>query len=132
MFFDDFNYVENLDLFTGKIINYNEDGYIYGNMFKDEYIPYKDYKIYKLIPRNDMESLKLKIMEETFTINDLNLYLDIHPDDLDIYNKFKEHIKLLNKYKDEYQNLYGSICLNDESNKYNWINSPWPWEDKNV
>ena len=34
MFFDDLSFDQNLDLFMGKSITLNEDGYIYGNMFK--------------------------------------------------------------------------------------------------
>ena len=128
MYFDDFSFIENQEKFLGKIVNINEDGYIYGNMFKDEYVPYKNNNVYRLNPKSEEESLKLKIMEESFIVNDLNLYLDIHKNDNDIYELFKKHEKLLTSYINEYQNRYGSICLNGESDNYNWINSPWPWE----
>ena len=129
MYFDDFSFNDNLNLIAGKSINLNEDGYIYGNMFKDEYTPYKNYSVYKLNTSNSEEELKLKIMEETFIINDLNLYLDIHPKDNDIYEIFRKHERLLNKYIGEYEESYGSILLNGKSDTYNWINNPWPWED---
>ena len=132
MYFDDYSFIDNIDLFVGKSININEEGYMYGNMFKDEYKPYKDYSIYKLKAGNEESNLKLKIMEETFIINDLNLYLDVHPNDMDVYNYFKNHEKLLNSYIEEYQNKYGSICLNSQKDKYDWINNPWPWEDQDV
>ena len=128
MYFDDFSFNDNLNLIAGKSINLNEDGYIYGNMFKDEYTPYKNYSVYKLNTSNSEEELKLKIMEETFIINDLNLYLDIHPKDNDIYEIFRKHERLLNKYIGEYEESYGSILLNGKSDTYNWINNPWPWE----
>ena len=129
MYFDDFSFTENINLFAGKSVNLNDDGYIYGNMFKDEYVPYKNYSVYKLKASSDEEILKLKIMEETFIITDLNLYLDVHPNDTDIYNYFRKHERLLTKYTDEYQEKYGSINLNSVSDNYNWINDPWPWED---
>ena len=129
MYFDDFSFNDNLNLIAGKSINLNEDGYIYGNMFKDEYTPYKNYSVYKLNASNPEEELKLKIMEETFIINDLNLYLDIHPKDSDIYEIFRKHERLLNKYIGDYEESYGSILLNGKSDTYNWINNPWPWED---
>lgn len=132
MYFDDFSFMDNMNLFTGKSIQLNDDGYIYGNMFKDEYKPYKNYSVYKLKASNDEGNLKLKIMEETFIINDLNLYLDVHPNDMDIYDYFKKHEKMLNGYIEEYQNKYGSIYLNSQKEKYDWTNGPWPWEDKNV
>lgn len=128
MFFDDFSFDKNTDVFVGKIININEDGYIYGNMFKDEYKPYKDYKVYRLNPSSEEEALKLKIMEEQFIVTDLGLYLDLHSNDNDIFEYFKKHRKMLNYYTEEYENKYGSICLNSNSENYNWIDSPWPWE----
>ncbi|MBO4601024.1 MAG: spore coat protein CotJB [Bacilli bacterium] len=132
MFFDDLGFNNNESIFLGKSVNLNDDGYLYGNMFKDEYVPYKNYSIYKLKGGNEESSLKLKIMEESFIINDLNLYLDIYPNDIDIYQFFKKHEKLLNDYIYEYQNKYGSICLNSQKDSYDWLNGSWPWEDSNV
>lgn len=132
MYFDDYSFIDNIELFAGKSININDSGYIYGNMFKDEYNPYKNYSVYKLKSDTEEGNLKLKIMEEMFIISDLNLYLDLHPGDVDVYSYFKNHENLLERYINEYQNNYGSIYLNAVKEKYNWINSPWPWEDKNV
>lgn len=132
MFFDDINLNDNIDFFMGKVVTLNDDGYIYGNMFKDEYKPYKNYSVYKLKANDEEGKLKLKIMEETFIINDLNLYLDVHPNDMDMYKEFSKHEKMLNKYIMEYQEKYNSIVLNSQKSKYDWINNPWPWEDKNV
>lgn len=132
MFFDDINLNDNIDFFMGKVATLNDDGYIYGNMFKDEYKPYKNYSVYKLKANDEEGKLKLKIMEETFIINDLNLYLDVHPNDMDMYKEFSKHEKMLNKYIMEYQEKYNSIVLNSQKSKYDWINNPWPWEDKNV
>jgi len=132
MYFDDFSFLENMNLFAGKSVNLNDDGYIYANMFKDEYVPYKNYNVYKLKGSNEEENLKLKIMEKTFIINDLNLYLDIHPNDTDIYSYFRKCEKELSKLIEQYQDRYGSIYLNGQMEKYDWTNGPWPWEDKNV
>ena len=60
MYFDDFSFDENLDFFTGKKLMLNSDGYIYGNMFKDEYVPYKNYSVYRLNGKDEKEKLKLK------------------------------------------------------------------------
>lgn len=129
MYFDDFSFNDNLDFFIGKKITLNEDGYLYGNMFKDEYVPYKNYSVYKINGSGEKESLKLKIMEETFVINDLNLYLDLNPNDNEIFTEFKKHLNLLDKYKKEYEDKYSSICITGINNDYNWTNSPWPWEE---
>lgn len=128
MYFDDFSFDKNTDIFLGKAIDINDDGYIYGNMFKSEYKPYKNYSVYRLNPSTEEEALKLKIMEEQFIVTDLGLYLDLHKNDNDVYEYFKKHEKMLNAYIDEYQNKYSSICLNAVKDNYDWTYSPWPWE----
>lgn len=128
MFFDDLSFTKNSDLFMGKSININDDGFIYGNMFKDEYKPYKNYSVYKLKGKSDRENLLIKIMEESFIVNDLALYLDINPNDIDVYNYFKKHERLLMEYVDMYENKYASISLNAKKESYNWEKGPWPWE----
>ena len=128
MYFDDLTFTKNSDIFMGKSININDEGFIYGNMFKDEYKPYKNYSVYKLKGKTDRENLLLKIMEENFIVTDLGLYLDINPKDLDIYKCFKDHETKLREYIDMYENKYESITLNAKKDNYTWENGPWPWE----
>jgi spore coat protein JB len=107
----------------------SKEGFLRGNMFRSEYIPYKDMNCKKLNPTCPRQVLLYKIMELDFAINDLNLYLDLHPEDEMVYEKFKKYIEISMKLKDDYANNYGPLTL-DETNKetYNWINNPWPWE----
>lgn len=106
------------------------EGFLKGNMFKDEYLPYKNYAIMQIVPKDKKEELELKIYELDFAINDLNLHLDLHPDDKEMFDLFKHYIKKANSYKEEYINLVGPICLTDVTgNNYNWLSS-WPWEGK--
>ena len=105
-----------------------KEGFLKGNMFKDEFDPYKNYSIATFIPKNKKEEIELKIMELDFAINDLNLYLDLHPEDKDMFALFKKYIKEANRYKEEYINMVGPLCITDvTSNSYNWL-SDWPWE----
>ena len=131
MFFDDFSFIDNLSLKDLDHENINESGYIYGTVFSNIYKPYKNYSVYSINPSNEEERLKLKIMEEAFIVNDLNLYLDLNPDNEYVYSVFKKHYELLNSYKHDYQNKYGSICLNSQKNSYDWLNGKWPWEGFN-
>ena len=54
-----------------------DEGFFRGNMFKNEYKPYKNYTYKKIVPKTKKEELLLEIMELSFVINDLNLYLDL-------------------------------------------------------
>ena len=99
-----------------------------GNSFKNEYEPYKNY-IYKVVVRGDKDALLLKIQELTFRTIDLNLYLDMHPKNMEIFEEFKKTNIVLKRYKEIYEKNYGPLCMNETSfyNEYKWVNDPWPW-----
>ena len=68
---------------------YNKtEGFEKGNLFKNEYSPYKNYTVKRFIPKNRKEELELTIFELDFALNDLNLYLDLHPEDTQLFNIF--------------------------------------------
>jgi len=99
-----------------------------GNMFKNEYNPYKNY-IYRVVVKGDRDELLLKIQELTFKIIDLNLYLDVYPNNTEIYKEFKNTAAELKKHKEIYEKNYGPLCMTETLyyNDYKWENDPWPW-----
>lgn len=110
------------DLYSSK------EGLNKGNMFKNEYDPYKNY-IYKVVVKGERDSLLLKIQELSFKVVDLNLYLDIFPGDTMMFEEFKKTLNELKKEKEMYEKTYGPLCLDGTiySNTYNWDKNPWPW-----
>ena len=105
-----------------------KEGFLKGNMFKNEYEPYKNYKYANLVPLTEKEARLFNVMQYSFAINDLNLYLDLHPDDQKTFHLFKKYIEEEKKAKDEYEKNYGPIVLNDTTSaRYEWV-SEWPWE----
>ena len=126
MFFDDiiFNFKNNNDV---NLFNY-EEGFMYGNMFKNEYDSYKNYKVAKLDSSSDKGNLLLKIYQYDFALNDLSLYLDLHPDDRDVYEIFKHYTEEESKYVDMYVKKYGPMELDySPYNNYMWDEGPWPF-----
>lgn len=122
------NYNNSMDKYNG-IYSANE-GFLRGNMWVDEYIPYKNMSFVKISPKNDREAKMFTVMQYAFAINDLNLYLDIHPEDNRVYKIMKQLIKEKENVKDEYVKLYGPLTIMDEDgNNFEWINGPWPWEN---
>ena len=106
------------------------EGFLRGNMFKDEYEPYKNLTYFKLSPSNDKERLLYQVMAYSFAINDLNLYLDLHPDNKGMLDLFKKYVKEEKELCNEYVNKYGPLEVNEvKGQKFDWINSPWPWEN---
>ena len=79
---------------------------------------------------NERDKLLYKIQIYCFAIKDLNLYLDLHPNETDKLILFKKYNDELKKLKEEYNSKYSPLCLNDVNNtsKWTWINNPWPWD----
>lgn len=110
-----------------KFVNAKE-GFLRGNMFKNEYEPYKNYTYINLVPKNERLAKLYNIMQYSFAINDLNLYLDLNPNDVEAFKLFKSFIEEEKKAKNEYTNTYGPLELcEDLGQSYDWLNK-WPWE----
>jgi spore coat protein JB len=109
----------------------SKEGFLKGNMFKNEFVPYKDYKVGELKACSEQEAYLFKIMELSFAINDINLYLDLHPEDKEIYDKLKGYVKELCDIESEYTTKYGPLELTDtKSETDKWIlHEPWEVSD---
>ena len=132
MFFDgndfDFGMTNKIDD-NSKLVT-SKEGFLRGNMFADTYEPYKDMTHMTINPKNKREELLYKIMEVDFAINDLNLYLDLYPEDKEVYEKFKMYTKECMNLKDEYSKMYGPLMLDEtDYDMYKWEEEPWPWEN---
>ena len=107
------------------------EGFLRGNMFQDEYEPYKHLTYFKLNPKDEKERLLYQVMAYSFAINDLNLYLDLHPDDKQVLDLFKKYVSEEEVFRAEYVKRYGPLEVTEgNGSKFNWINSPWPWENR--
>lgn len=126
--------------FNNVNVNYNnyrdvslftpEEGLNKGNMFKNLYDPYKNY-MYKVVVKGKREELLLKIQELTFACKDLNLYLDLYPNDTKTLDTFKSYNVELKKLKELYDKEYSALSAhNVNKNYFDWVNSPWPWDNK--
>lgn len=107
-----------------------KEGFLRGNMFADEYEPYKNLTYFSLKPKNEQEKLLFHIMELSFAVNDLNLYLDLHPEDTKMFEKFKMYTKQCMELEEQYAKQYGPLVLSQtDSQEYEWFKNPWPWEN---
>ena len=105
-----------------------EDTINYGTLFKDIYYPYK--KSPKLIAENSEEE-KLKVIQEyAIALMDLNLYLDIYPNDNYLLNLFNEYQNQYEKHVKEFESKYYPLNASSASknNYWNWLEGKWPWE----
>lgn len=118
----------NTSLFNPK------EGFIKGNMFRNLYSQYKNYQPYDITPRNEKEKSMLEIGTMAFASHDLNLYLDLHPEDQSMFMLFQDYRNKTNKLIEEYERRFGPIHIMSEqmNNSFDWSTKKWPWEGENV
>ena len=133
----DFNYEVSLFKIPGNDFKFEnsskflepEEGFMRGNLEKDTFVPYKQYTYFQLKAENEQEKMLLKLMALSFAINEMNLYLDLHPEDKDTFEKFKRNINELNNLELNYVKKYGPMVIEEsDKEKYDWLKNPWPWD----
>lgn len=122
----------NMDMNNGNLNLYEPlEGYLRGNLFKDLYDPYKSYRPQRININSEEEELLTSIGEYSFASHDLNLYLDVNPNDqraLNLFNKYREQ---MNELILKYERKYGPLTISSkESMKipFSWEVNNWPWE----
>ena len=124
------NNMDNYNKTSGvPAVENDTEGFLRGNMFSNEYVPYKNMTYIKPKLKSERERDLFKVMEVAFAINDYNLYLDVHPENTSILNKYKACTEKFRRLTKEYEEKYGPLSI-DASNysTFKWIESPWPWD----
>lgn len=101
-----------------------------GTIFRELYEPYK------IIPRgpvaeNEQEQLLHEIQTYGVAQIDLNLYLDVNPQDSDAITLFNMIRERRNEAIRNYEQKYGPLNIKSDALKgfpWTWILSAWPWE----
>lgn len=115
---------------TIKIYNL-EEALKRGNAFPYLYDGYKNYVPGELKSNNARESLLLEIQMLDFSINDLNLYLDLNPNDTYAFQILKKYVSECKKKKEEYAKQYDPLVIDNLTDKWVWSKGVWPWEEGN-
>ncbi len=79
----------------------------------------------------DRENLMRKIQSYLFAAEDFVLYLDTHPEDKKAIEMHKALVKKAQEAVCEYEQQFGPLTSSSSwgcSEKWDWIESPWPWE----
>ncbi len=78
---------------------------------------------------SEKEKMLRRLGAMDFAIWELHIFLDTHPNNrraLKTYNDYVEKRMIL---AEEYEEKFGPLHLGrEETDKWTWINSPWPWE----
>lgn len=121
--------VNNSIMKTNDSLYENEpyNGFIRGNMFDNLYDSYKSYKPYEINPSNERDYSLFLVQMYGFAAHDLNLYLDVYPNDNKAIELRAKYVKLYNQALMNYEGKYGATSLGSD-----YLNTvPWAWDSKN-
>ncbi|MBP5431293.1 spore coat protein CotJB [Ruminococcus sp.] len=79
---------------------------------------------------NERRMLLNKIKKYDFTLKELNLYLDTHPECRRALTMFQKYKELRKKAADEFTRRFGAITPEQvtSTESWTWTEDPWPWE----
>lgn len=108
-----------------------EEGYNLGNIFSNLYNQYKNYRPTKLVGKTEKERDFLDLSRVSFAMHEMNLYLDLHPEDRKIQRLFNDYRKMFIEQEKKYEEKYGPISIYSntlEKSPFAWVKDTWPWE----
>lgn len=69
----------------------------------------------------------------SFAVDDVKLFLDTHPCDPQALAFFEECREQRDRALREYAKYYGPLTVDladmSQTDRWNWINEPWPWQE---
>ncbi|MGE5454365.1 MAG: spore coat protein CotJB [Methylocystaceae bacterium] len=80
---------------------------------------------------NDQKTLLEEVMAWDFTLVELNLFLDTHPDDRQAMNDYNAALKQSAAVRTRYEKEFGPLTAMSPyvtNSTFEWIDDPWPWE----
>ncbi len=108
-----------------------EEGFNKGNMFSNLYEGYKNYKVTNLVGRSEEEKMWLELARTCFAKHDIQLYLDLHPEDVSMIQLFNDYRERENNLLKMYEAKYGVINSDSsslEQTPFVWATEKFPWE----
>ena len=76
----------------------------------------------------DRENLLKRLTMLDFMAVDMQLFLDTHPDDTNAIAKDNSIIREADNLRAQYEKSVGPLYSPTEN--FQWIDNPWPWENK--
>ena len=79
---------------------------------------------------NEQKTLLGSIKKYDFTLKELNLYLDTHPNCRRALAMFRKYKDLRGRAVDEYTRKFGPLTPEQVTSgeRWTWTDDPWPWE----
>ncbi|HOA00165.1 spore coat protein CotJB [Ruminococcus sp.] len=79
---------------------------------------------------NEKNMLLSRIKKYDFTLKELNLYLDTHPNCRRALAMFRKYRELRRDAVQEYNKRFGPLTPEQVTGtqSWTWVEDPWPWE----
>ncbi|MBQ8892760.1 MAG: spore coat protein CotJB [Bacilli bacterium] len=140
--FDEMNYFTNLNENNFQNNNNNMnispttlfnpyEGYVKGNLFKNLYETYKNFKPKGISITNERDEMLLNVNQLSFARHELNLLLDVYPNNTEALNLFNRYLEMEKTETKNYERRYGPLTITgeiDTNTPFAWENDKWPWE----
>lgn len=126
---------QNMNMNNNQNLYGSYEGYVKGNMFKNLYEQYKDYKPSKLTPNSQEAEDLLNLNQMHFAMHEANLYLDVYPNDSNMMMEFIKYRDEYNRLLKEFERKYGPLNICDEyinNTPFSWEEEKFPWEGGNI
>jgi len=97
---------------------------------KGTLFPGLDLPFMNVVNKNLASTPLTEMMAIDFVVDELELYLDTHSDDIEAFNMYQTFLALKHEARERYVQLCGVISQEDMlgMKNYSWLKSPWPWE----
>ena len=79
---------------------------------------------------NEKNMLLSRRKKYDFTLKELNLYLDTHPNCRRALSMFRKYRELRRDAVQEYNKRFGPLTPEQvtDTQSWTWVEDPWPWE----
>ena len=101
-------------------------GLVRGTMFPGLDLPFMG-----MVNKSELSVTSLSELQALgFAIQELALYLDTHRNDREALEIYRSYQKIYKKCAQEYMKKHGPLThkMISDSEKYDWLDDPWPWE----
>lgn len=101
-------------------------GMVRGTLFPGLDLPFMG-----MVNQNELPVTPLSELQVLgFAIQELALYLDTHRDDREALELYRGYQQMYQRCREEYRKTHGPMnhMHPSESETYDWLDDPWPWE----
>ncbi len=107
-----------------------EEAIMLGNLFKDLYMSYRGFSNYCIQPQTKRQQALLEVQMYEFVAHEINLYLDMHPQNQRMVQLYKEYANKAKAARKAFEKEFGPLLVLNSENKipFEWVQGPWPWE----